>query len=608
MKNKNNFILAMIVFLVISVFIVFLISNATTTKNIKKSLLEENQKYNLENNDNKYEFSEKTLLENKTTLVHNNNNNNNKKNNQKTNNEVFSQNIKSKSESELDFTKDLVSNKTNNLFKYNSKTIKTKFDKIQEELIFLEEPVFLEPVYPNNVTVYNDISVLEIDRFDLNDVGILTQEFLDDQNGSVAFDFPGVIYLNDDLTFNNTIILSNNQEDDLTLNCQGHSITFDLVTDDGVAIWLQNTNKIQNCEIISDFTVVYHGVNNQRIGVLLEDESIASDCNIFSLDVFPDLNTKFLIGYYMLDYSSSQNCVVSRTSYGFKMHDFSNAENCLSVENTYGYRMEDFVFAEYCLATNCNEGFRTYDSTTLDYCESIENYCGFFIKDSSIINNCAALENEYKGFLAYDTSIINNSSSQDNYHDGFELSGSSTANNCVAINSGSVGFTLSGSSIAIDCTAENCQNGFYMNDTSSLLNSVAHSSNSSGIYLTNGEQTVNNVEVYNNGWYDPETGQGSAGIEVEQGGTFGNQDVNVTLSNLNVHNNAVGAFLGGTLTSDSIFCNNQYIDLIEYGITYINIPTIFLDNLYEISHNGTRNIIGCNIRRLNTDKINYYCN
>jgi hypothetical protein len=156
---------------------------------------------------------------------------------------------------------------------------------------------------------------------------------------------------------------------------------------------------------------------------------------------------------------------------------------------------------------------------------------------------------------------------------------------------------LFNTSTAENCTSENNNFGFLMyGDNSSLIDSVSNGNGYNGIYIHEGNQTVDNVEVYGNGIgsYDPITGQGYAGIEVQQiDGTNENPNVNVTLSNLNVHDNDVGAFLGGTLTTDSTFCGNEYIDLVEYGITYEDTPTINLDVLYDISHYGTRNIVAC---------------
>ena len=402
-KNNNKTIIVGIVFLVVGLLVGFLIANISTTGDAKISL-------------NKYD------------------------------------DIKSK---DLKSSIDMTSTTTNTKYQFRQipqKELKQELDKQPVQDIHPEHPEEIEdledPTYPENVTVYDDISVLDIDRFDLNAVGYLTQEFLDDQNESIAFDFAGTIRLNDDLEFNNTIILSSAEEDGLVLDCQGHSITFDLFDRDGVGVWVQNINVIQNCEILSSITTQWS--TQSTIGVVLENESEAIEC-----DVAHNANQKFV--------------------YGFKMYDTSTAENC------------------------------------------------------------TATENNHSGFLMY-------------------------------------------------------------GDNSSLIDSVSNGNGYNGIYIHEGNQTVDNVEVYGNGIgsYDPITGQGYAGIEVQQiDGTNENPNVNVTLSNLNVHDNDVGAFLGGTLTTDSTFCGNEYIDLVEYGITYEDTPTINLDVLYDISHYGTRNIVAC---------------
>ncbi len=61
----------------------------------------------------------------------------------------------------------------------------------------------------------------------------------------ISLNISGTIILNNNLTYNNTILLiSNNLENPLILNCQSHSITFNLFEQDGIAIWLQNNNQI----------------------------------------------------------------------------------------------------------------------------------------------------------------------------------------------------------------------------------------------------------------------------------------------------------------------------------------------------------------------------
>ena len=160
-KNNNKTIIVGIVFLVVGLLVGFLIANISTTGDAKISL-------------NKYD------------------------------------DIKSK---DLKSSIDMTSTTTNTKYQFRQipqKELKQELDKQPVQDIHPEHPEEIEdledPTYPENVTVYDDISVLDIDRFDLNAVGYLTQEFLDDQNESIAFDFAGTIRLNDDLEFNNTII------------------------------------------------------------------------------------------------------------------------------------------------------------------------------------------------------------------------------------------------------------------------------------------------------------------------------------------------------------------------------------------------------------------
>jgi len=143
-----------------------------------------------------------------------------------------------------------------------------------------EEPEMSEPVFPAGAFFVNHPEGLTpTGRFNLTNVGVLTQEFLDQHAGqAIAFNFSGEITLEDNLTFDNTIILAT-EGDSLTLNCQDHSITFgNTMGFNNAGIWVENTNVIQNCNIIANFGT--SGNSNNRVGILLFDESVAEYCNV----------------------------------------------------------------------------------------------------------------------------------------------------------------------------------------------------------------------------------------------------------------------------------------------------------------------------------------
>ena len=416
-------------------------------------------------------------------------------------------------------------------------------ENVEVEEIEPEDPIEIEPVYPEMVTVYDNISILETNRFDLNNSGILTQEFLDDHNESISFNFAGTILLNNDLTFNNTLILSNDQEDDLVLDCQGHSITFDFSAGNQSAIWVENSNLVRNCDVISDFSeeISY----NNTSGIVLVDSSSGFNC-VVKNDIIANEEFIFRRGFWIIDESHSEQSISKRNYTGFVLYDNAFSENCIARYN---------------------------------------HESGFKLSNESSLNDCSAGPANDIGFELYDSSYVEDSEAKQNNDIGFELQNNSVAENCYANDNGT-GVKLAQVS------------------SSQLINSEVAHNDSTGIFIYQGTQIINNVEVRANGFYDPITGEGAAGIEVYQNGNFENPEVQVILSNSDVHDNDVGAFLGGTLTTDSAFCGNEYIDLVEYGITYENTPTINLDVLYPISHYGTRNIVSCNGLTNSISKLN----
>lgn len=487
-----------------------------------------------------------------------------------------------------------------------------------EEIEKIKEINFPDIVMPESIHILDDMSELEVTRFNLTTAGVLTQAYLDEHyNESIGFNFSGNVLLNDDLTFTNTIALFNDDyANPLTLNCQGHSITFDLEDAGEIAIWVKNNNNIIDCNIIADFSIGFAGSWNLRAGIVLNDDSQANDCFVTSLcsmennynfrvnflvddesTVMDSNSENGYIGFLMQNHGSAVNCHASENSRGFDLYDNSNADYCYSENNYQGFISQQYSNINNSISTGNNYGFQVsgqntavFNSYAYNSTSNINSY-GFTLMNSGTAMNCYA-ENNLNGFKissysnAYNCEAINNVN-------GFKMSLTSNAHDCEATEN-EIGFYMIQSSEAHECSSSNNDYGFKMFDNSKVEDSYAFYNDYSGIYIpSDSNAEITNVEVYGNGFYNSNTGSGSAGIEVEQTGNFENPTITAQFNNVYVHNNAIGGFIGGNIDTNNTFCNNDYYDLIEYGISYTGFPLIQADNIITINYDGSRNIIPC---------------
>lgn len=462
----------------------------------------------------------------------------------------------------------------------------------------------IKPTPPEKIININRINSKGLDTRDF----ILTQEFLDEQNGEViSLNFTGEIILENNLIYNNTIILlSNNPEEPTILNCQGHNIRFDLPISEKVAIWVQNNNTIENCNIISGLT---ESSPDERIGIFLENGAHAEECVVETLNNYDYYD--FKIGFYITDLSTANSCEANNNEIGFIIQNSSTLTDSQSHDNLYGFVLNNSIInnceaidnvykgfllydslANNCQAINNDVGFTLHNLSSINHCQSINNDRGFRIEDSGIAINCQAINNSDFGFLISNLSIVSNCQAINN-DEGFRIEDSGTAINCQATDN-IYGFVLYDSSMARECEVTNNIDGFSMSDESELYNSVAHDNILRGVYLSQGSQILDDIEIYNCGLITPH--RDFAGLE-----TARNQTSNAQFSNLYIHDNEFGAhIIGGFIDSNSRFCNNGNViisgenvgDLLEEGITYINNPRIYANNIGG-THNGIRNVSSC---------------
>ena len=328
--------------------------------------------------------------------------------------------------------------------------------------------------------------------------------------GCSLLDQPGeTYYLTADITNSPTSYCINISANDVTLDCQGHTIDGDDSADYGIYIYRsssQTTNiTIKNC-IITDWDTaniyLYHANENKIIDTVSDsgpDDGIriyGSSSNTLSNIT---ANSNNYNGVYI--YSSSSNTLSNITAN-------SNNYNGIYLNSSSSNTLTD-------ITANFNyNGISLYASssnTFVDITTDFSNY-GIYLHSSSsnYLANLTAYSNNYGIYLNSSisnifTNITTNLSRYDGIHlysSSFNLFTNLTAN---SNNNSGVYLEVSSSNTLSNITANFNYDGisFYSSSSNTLSNITANSNNYNGIYLnSSSSNTITHSTLQENLRYD----------------------------------------------------------------------------------------------------------
>ncbi len=336
-------------------------------------------------------------------------------------------------------------------------------------------------------------------------------------------------YLTSDITDSSTSNCINITANDITFDCQGHTIDGDDTADTGIRIYKASGTTVKNCTLTDWDTrgvYIYHADENKIENIWISsctDDGFAIARSKHNTITNITTNNNGDYGFY-LGYSADLNEITNSTANsnnrGFYFADDANnntLRNCIANSNT-GYG--GFVMGTMGGGSHNN----TFINCTANFNDGLSYSAGFFFwgadigSDSNIILNSTANSNSY-GFEFSDDSdynIIKNSVAENNTNGGIFLDSNfgdpeyNKIYNCLFNNSGTYG------NVRIDSIIPNPN---YWNTTKQTGTRIYSSGNYiGGNYWTNSTDngysdtcpdTDNNgfcdqvYDVYNDTWCEP---------------------------------------------------------------------------------------------------------
>jgi parallel beta-helix repeat protein len=373
-------------------------------------------------------------------------------------------------------------------------------------------------------------------------------------------------YVNDDSTLADNIVNCssaglNINASDITLDCQGFSITFNesfnypLDGDNGINIDGFNNVTIKNCNIKGGFLAGFSIINSSNLSLINNTISDVHRGDGFSAY---SLNNSFVSGNVVFNssgsgfvfYFSSSNLIVNNTAYennggeGFFVYQSTNS--LVSGNLAYNNSANGFLLDQHSnLSLTNNTAYNNQDGIKLIY-----------VNDSVISGNTAF--NSYGSGLSLDITFnnsYNNNSIYGNLGDGFHIDDSSNSfftDNSV-FNNGGNGFYLNGgvgNTFQSSNISNNTYYGFflvssqYSNFTGNII------SGNAAAYVAPWASASNNAISDN-----VVSGNVLAGIFIN------NSNNNILVNNTAPDNNGMAGIFLGNSENNSVLNNSAYITL-----------------------------------------------
>jgi len=463
--------------------------------------------------------------------------------------------------------------------------IDTKYDSTHFYFGTTSSLIFFSKEQSTNTSLrpYLNITYLDLDNITISDCNTLDEE-------------NGIYYLTSDITDSPTSNCMDIAANNVTLDCQGHTIDGNDDADYGIKISEYHNVTIKNC-LITDWDVagitVYNGnditfknlnvSSNEDIGFFVFQANTTIFINITVNEngdegIFIDYGSGYLLENITAKHNGQDNIaiVIINNSVLRNIETSGSSESGIRLNNAHNINfsnIKSYNNSMYGFDFGINSGFINISSSNFTnngyfdiFSQVTEEYC-----NDTVLDN--VLGTDYQEILFYNSEIV-----IDSWNDNFTSIILCNADNSI-INNVNLTGNKSNGIILLDTDNVNLTN-LYLNKSYNSLyikndnsvrieNTTIENSENYGIYFRS-DGYINNVNISKSGY-----------------GLFFNTDDGANVSNCEIFNNSYGITLNSG-NDDNIFFNNKLYDN-DIGI-YIDDSNSDNNILFNNIFNNTENL------------------